>query len=624
LSINSLSETSGSKPSATRSCALLLAALAALAGAPPALAGARPERPQRPTGRDRRRPAEDSAAVPLPEVKEVRIVAGRNGTFCGCLPVGDLAGASASLTDLEPGGGGAAIPASGAEVLYAWGTGPLLASPPEGRPEVTRRRAPPVGAVWLRVAVPPDARPGEYRGKLTVNGKNGGRSVPVILKILDWQLPDPGEFRTMTDAYQSPESVAMQYEVPLWSEEHWKLLEESWKRLGEIGNKSVMVYALARCNYGNVETMIRWIKDEKVPGGYRHDFSVLDRYLALAVKYTRPRVTSILLWDYYLGGGGRYAKITATYQSNMKPVQFTVLDPASGKTTLAEGPWMDGPKYDAAKARAFWKPVLEGVMKLLAKHGLEKTAMLGWVGDGKPSEAASDLYKELLPGVPWTSNAHACQVDGNYHGVPVAYCTHVYKWRPPKAAPFWERPTTIFPRIGRHGLKLEETSPLYEFRHITEAVGVDWNAAGIGRIGADYFLLLKAGRHGGSRTSICGRFPESAGNQLNLQSALQSLFEPGPEGAIRTARSEAFLMGIQDCQARILVEEALAAGKPGGALGERCRKVLDARRELLVELVTKKWSSAAWVAANAGGRLDAELTEELYACAAEVARARGK
>ena len=88
--------------------------------------------------------------------------------------------------------------------------------------------------------VPADAAPGVYEGKLSVSGPKPTQ-VPIRLKVVDWKLPDPKDYVTHMGIIQSPETVAMKYKVPLWSEKHWKLIEKSFQHLGEIGNKVVVL-----------------------------------------------------------------------------------------------------------------------------------------------------------------------------------------------------------------------------------------------------------------------------------------------------------------------------------------------------------------------------------------------
>ena len=50
---------------------------------------------------------------------------------------------------------------------------------------------------------------------------------------------------------QSPDTLAAEYNVPLWSDKHWKLIEDSMRYIGEIGSRVVHVPLIAQTNEGN-------------------------------------------------------------------------------------------------------------------------------------------------------------------------------------------------------------------------------------------------------------------------------------------------------------------------------------------------------------------------------------
>lgn len=78
--------------------------------------------------------------------------------------------------------------------------------------------------------------------------------VPVAVTVHDWTLPEPRDDRTFMDLIQSPETVALRYQVPLWSEAHWRLLEPSLRLLGEIGDRSIYVRMINGSHLGDTQT----------------------------------------------------------------------------------------------------------------------------------------------------------------------------------------------------------------------------------------------------------------------------------------------------------------------------------------------------------------------------------
>ncbi|MHC4917735.1 MAG: glycoside hydrolase domain-containing protein, partial [Planctomycetota bacterium] len=202
----------------------------------------------------------------------IRIVGVRNGSFCGQIALGSakaFSGVKAVASDLT---GPGTIPAARVKILYgafnreSGGvpyTDGLLAKPPAQVPVRSRTvrtgkrkdevKKVPCGAaqlVFVRVEVPKDAKAGDYRGEITVSADGlAATKVPLELHLSDWTLPDSQEFRTFISLYQSPTSVALQYKVEMWSEEHWKLLEKSWELLARAGNKIANVHAIEQTQF---------------------------------------------------------------------------------------------------------------------------------------------------------------------------------------------------------------------------------------------------------------------------------------------------------------------------------------------------------------------------------------
>ena len=67
-----------------------------------------------------------------------------------------------------------------------------------------------------------------------------------------------------------------------------------------------------------------------------------------------------------------------------------------------------------------------------------------------------------------------------------------------------------------------------------------------------------------------------------------ALLAPGPDGPVTTARFEMFREGLQECEARMALEKALAdeasRGRLGEALVRRCSEVIK-ERDKLIDLV---------------------------------------
>ena len=98
--------------------------------------------------------------------------------------------------------------------------------------------------VWVTVTVPADAKAGLYTGKLTVTAGEKVTTVPVELTVCDWKTPNPKDGQSIVGLFPSFEGTANMYNVPLWSDKHWALLEQSLKLLGRTGNDIVHIPAV--------------------------------------------------------------------------------------------------------------------------------------------------------------------------------------------------------------------------------------------------------------------------------------------------------------------------------------------------------------------------------------------
>ena len=131
--------------------------------------------------------------------------------------------------------------------------------------------------IWVTAKVPRDARPGQYAGTIVITAADAAPvEVPLQFRVAgDWTLPDPCDFKTLMGILESPDSVARKYGVPLWSPAHWKLLDQVFELLGQIGTGDLYVPLLAKTNLSNEHSMVRWIKQPD--GSYQHDFSIVER-----------------------------------------------------------------------------------------------------------------------------------------------------------------------------------------------------------------------------------------------------------------------------------------------------------------------------------------------------------
>jgi len=531
----------------------------------------------------------------IKELKPVVLVGTRNGSFSGKLVAesgSTIKGLKASAGALS--GKSGIIPASNVQVRYgkAWdlkgwtlpgGPDILLDSPSEVSPGA---KNPAFLPIWVTVRVPKDAGAGKYTGEITVQPEGAGQvRVPLILEVVDWTLPDPQDYRTFLDFVQSPDTLALEYNVPLWSEKHWKLIDRSFQLLNPTGGRVLYVPLICRTNLGNEQSMVRWIK--KGGNKYEYDYTVLDRYLDSAEKNLgKPKLVIFQVWDICqsmkslergLWGGETDTKKNRKELLGKGP-RVTVLDPATGETDM-----LFLPRYEEPESKALWQPVFTEIHKKMEKRGLEKTMMLGLMPDLWPNKEEVTFWKDVSGGLAWAIHGHAGHASdvmignkGLYKISDIGYAAFVYNLmynvNPDKGRLYgWQNPALL--TCYERGGALNMASAL-DIRELI-AFDITGGERGGGRMGADIWWALR-NKKGERSAPVYSRYPENNWRNLDLH---DWFLAPGPEGSVSTVRLEALKEGVQVCEARIFLEDVLLddtkKARIGTELAKRCQAALD-------------------------------------------------
>jgi len=525
--------------------------------------------------------------------------------------------------------------------------------------------------VWVTVKVPKNARAGTYKGKITILVENEQPlHVPVHLKVLDWALPDPQDYRTWMELVQSPDTLAVEYKTDLWSERHWQLIAKSMRFQHEIGSRVLHIPLICYTNYGNEQSMVRWIR--KGENEYEYDFSIMEKYLDTAQKHMgKPKIVKFDVWDVYMipqkelkmakDGTlpievfrdksharwlktGRKGDLKTAGQNKIlgSGPAVTILDPATKECQTAYLP----PHSDAA-SKAQWQPLFSELHKRMKRRGLQKAMMLGNITDARPNKAEAQFFHDLAPGLPWVSQAHFdFDKQGGYllhKTARVAYQVCVrgatrfavndpkglrrYGWKNPELFVEYERCHVLQQFAGTR------------WRHLGE-LNISGGQRGVGRIGADFWKAIRD-KHGRRLGTVTDRYPQSGWRYLNIYTAVLA---PGPDGPVATSRFEYLREGIQECEARIFIERALTdqelKAKLGADLLRRCEEAFEERYLYMWTGLSNlrlrgwygyapQWDSWRWFPPVAGhhffvGSAWQQRTEKLFALAVEVAKATGE
>jgi hypothetical protein len=558
----------------------------------------------------------------------VRIAATRNGEFSSQIVVSDdkpIKGLSAKVSALKSSTGEGELPPSAVRVRYPtleakkiancylhprfpwkddwghghWGGGfpnfdTLLADPPAEVRVVDQKGAVKPGhpyvpgavqTVWVSAAIPPDATPGEYEGTLTVSTQSADPvDVPLRVEVCSWRLPDPRTFSTLMDFIESPETLALYYEVPLWSDRHFDLIGKTFDLLARVGNDAVYVPLIGETHLGNQHSMVAWVK--KGDGSFDYDFSIVDRYLDLAEKRMgKPKIVCFQVWDYHVGGDVRFGRSMVGRQrkdgsnpwkpKTLDELVVTFKDASTGELKTGKVP-----NYMSPESRNVWRSFGAALSGYVKKRNLVGTATLGMAGDILPSRDVVAVWKEIYPESSWMIHGHGGWAGAGIHGVPIHYVSFVaggitFALVDPEIHRFhgWKTPflRTLFAR----GLAMRGVVPAPPLGMLATEWNVEGEQQGLGRLTSDFFRLPGKKKR--------WWLPQRFASKCSWKNAglRPEVLSPGKDGAVATARFELIREGVQECEARIFVDRVLTddakRAKLGEALAKKCESVLDER-----------------------------------------------
>lgn len=146
-----------------------------------------------------------------------------------------------------------------------------------------------------------EVAPGSYPVTFSIYKSNALESENLIwqqtinIEVIDFKPADNLSTSFKTDIWQQPSNLARQYNVNLWSEEHFKLIEKLMAKLAKLNQHavSVIIGEVPWCGWGSFlvkdysanlyeYSIVKVVEDG---GKLSCDFSALDRYLDLAEQY---------------------------------------------------------------------------------------------------------------------------------------------------------------------------------------------------------------------------------------------------------------------------------------------------------------------------------------------------
>lgn len=242
--------------------------------------------------------------------------------------------------------------------------------------------------VWLNVWVPAEARPGKYKGTLTVSGKNfEAMKLPFEIEVVNRTLPEPQKWAFHLDLWQNPYAVARYYQVPLWSKAHFDAMRPIMKMLANAGQRSITASIMEKPWAGQTEdpyhSMIFRMK--RLDGTWVYDYTVFDKWVEFMMNEVGIK------------------DLISCYTMIPWALSFDYFDQATNQVQFIKAA-----PGDAAYAE-YWGTFLKDFSRHLREKGwFEKTAISM---DERPMEAMREAIKVIKAADP----EFKITLAGNYH-----------------------------------------------------------------------------------------------------------------------------------------------------------------------------------------------------------------
>lgn len=513
---------------------------------------------------------------PFDPLRPIRMVGPRGGTCSGQVVVsaaGGLSGLKATISPLKHSRSSAVLPPELVRVCYAmqeengYFCDALMPQPIDGAA---------VQPVWVLVDIPRQQAPGWYVGTLMVSAAGQTANVPVQVLVAGWTVPDPKDNATLVSMYQSPDTLALHYGVEPWSDRHFALIERSLNLMAKLGNDVLLVPVILDNYLGHQTGLVRWVRKGS---GYEPEFSALERYLDLHIAaFGTPKIVTLSVWKH---GFGCRSWFRGMHSDMVEPCMVTEFDPATGKMAP-----MEAPHFGRPGSEQFWKPMIEGVRRIIKQRGVDdRFLLLGEAFDSRPLEPTVEFFQRIAPGMRWQVYAHWVKEPppSDDRLIALGGLEVGFRINPNGGGlPEFDRnypniPARQFFVAQAHRVAIHHTSSPLSYRAVMRSSGT------LARIGLDFWPVYVDDR--GRRRSYYGSPPNEGWLWRGHSPAITA---PGPEGAVPTVRGQMLLECLQETE--LLISLLRAKQTAPEDIVRRIEQCLAARAK--AELVAKALSQA--------------------------------
>lgn len=138
--------------------------------------------------------------------------------------------------------------------------------------------------IWLSIDLPDDITAGVYTGILQISVDGDEKAVlSVSFHIQDWKLPSNDDWKFYLNLWQFPTNVLDRYNdahprkpITAWSDEHYALLEPTYRYLDSLGQISVTTHIKEGAL--GAPSMVKWMAHDN-GSRWTFDYEVFDRHV---------------------------------------------------------------------------------------------------------------------------------------------------------------------------------------------------------------------------------------------------------------------------------------------------------------------------------------------------------
>ncbi|WP_217602697.1 DUF4091 domain-containing protein [Chitinophaga sp. GbtcB8] len=208
--------------------------------------------------------------------------------------------------------------------------------------------------IWISIAVPGNATPGTYKGKVNVSLDGKTAATDIVLKVSNNTLPPLANRNYFLDLWQYPVAEADYYKTKPWTDQHFNLMKRSLIQLRDAGQKVITTsffWDVFNPAVRSADDMM--IKVTKTKSGqWTYDFTNFDK------------------WVQFMMGLGIKQQITCFGIAPLN-YRYYYYDEGAGKVTyFSQG--VNGNDY-----KQFWTPYLKAFEQHLKEKGWFNITTLG-------------------------------------------------------------------------------------------------------------------------------------------------------------------------------------------------------------------------------------------------------